>query len=132
MYNRDILVGILLSLGRTDVLIERVSNSTIGYRTRIRVVIRGDFEFLRAIERSLAQHDISSRVYEAESAGRPRPILRISGNINLFKLMALIPDYLPDSKGELKMFREVVNIVANKEHLTLDGFNRILEIRGMI
>ena len=46
--------------------------------------------------------------------------------------MALIPEYLPDSKGELEMFREIVNIVANKEHLTLDGFNRILELKGMI
>tara|TARA_Y100000004_G_C8847218_1_gene383150 strand:+ start:68 stop:466 length:399 start_codon:yes stop_codon:yes gene_type:complete len=132
MYNKDMLIGILLSLGRTDVLIERVDNSSIGYRTRIRIAIRGNLEFLAAIERSLAQHEIKSRVYETESAGRPRPILRISGNINLFKLMALIPEYLPDSKGELEMFREVVNIVANKEHLTLDGFNRILEIRGMI
>jgi|TARA_R100000482_G_C4979413_1_gene82601 hypothetical protein len=132
MYNKDMLIGILLSLGRTDVLIERVDNSSIGYRTRIRIAVRGNLEFLGAIERSLAQHEIKSRVYETESAGRPRPILRISGNINLFKLMGLIPDYLPDSKGELEMFREVVNIVANKEHLTLDGFNRILEIRGMI
>jgi hypothetical protein len=132
MYNKDMLIGILLSLGRTDVLIERVNNSSIGYRTRIRIAIRGNLEFLGAIERSLAQHEIKSRVYEMESAGRPRPILRISGNINLFKLMALIPDYLPDSKGELEMFREIVNIVANKEHLTLDGFNRILELKGMI
>ncbi len=132
MYNKDMLIGILLSLGRTDVLIERVNNSSIGYRTRIRIAIRGNLEFLKAIERSLMQHEIKAKVAEAESTGRPRPILRISGNINLFKLMDMIPEYLPDSKEEFKMFREIVNIVANKEHLTLDGFNRILQIKGMI
>ena len=67
MYNKDMLIGILLSLGRTDVLIERVNNSSIGYRTRIRIAIRGSLEVLGAIERRLAQHEIKSRVYEMES-----------------------------------------------------------------
>lgn len=132
MYSKDMIIGILLALGRPDILIERKNNANIGYRVRLRMCVRGSQKFLDAISRSLTQHDLVSFVKERESSGRPKPILTISGNLNLYKLMDFIPDYLPDCKGEFSKFKEVVNIVANKDHLTSEGFDKILQIKGLI
>lgn len=132
MYSKDMLVGVLLSLARTDVLVERKDSAAIGYRIRLRMSIRGDMAFLEAINRTLYQHEIKSSISDKESGGRPKPILRIGGNLNLYKVMALIPPYLPDCKNSLGQFREIVELVANKEHLQLEGFNKILELKGLI
>ena len=126
------LIGILVSLARTDVLIERKDSAAIGYRVRLRMSIRGEMEFLEAINRTLYQHEIKSSISEKESGGRPKPILRIGGNLNLYKTMNLIPPYIPDCKNSLNNFREIVDLVANKEHLQLEGFNKILELKGLI
>lgn len=132
MYSKDMLIGILVSLARTDVLVERKDSAAIGYRVRLRMSIRGEMEFLEAIHRTLYQHEIKSSISEKESGGRPKPILRIGGNLNLYKTMNLIPPYIPDCKNSLNSFREIVDLVANKEHLQLEGFNKILELKGLI
>ena len=59
MFSQENLEGIFLSLAKTEVSIERVDSSNIGYRVRLRVNLRSDSEqFLLGIKRSLLQHDI--------------------------------------------------------------------------
>ncbi len=125
------LIGILLSSGKLDFNIERASDSQIGYRVRIKIIIRAKEEFLRAVERTLLQHEITSSYKEKESKTRPKPILKIGGIKNLYKLTELVPD-LPDAKGEWKTFRELVELISENKHRTSSGLDRILEIKGVI
>jgi len=131
MYSKDMLVGILLSSGKLDFNIERASDSQIGYRVRIKIIIRAKEEFLRAVERTLLQHEITSSYKEKESKTRPKPILKIGGIKNLYKLTELVPD-LPDAKGEWETFRELVELISENKHRTSSGLDRILEIKGVI
>ena len=131
MYSKDMLIGILLSSGKLDFNIERASDSQIGYRVRIKIIIRAKEEFLRAVERTLLQHEITSSYTEKESKTRPKPILKIGGIKNLYKLTELVPD-LPDAKGEWETFRELVELISENKHRTSSGLDRILEIKGVI
>jgi hypothetical protein len=131
MYSKDMLVGILLSAGKLDFNIERAKDSQIGYRVRVKIILRAEESFLRAVERTLLQHEITSSYKEKESKTRPKPILKIGGIKNLYKLTELVPD-LPDAKGEWATFRELVELISENKHRTSSGLDRILEIKGLI
>ena len=131
MYSKDMLVGILLSAGKLDFNIERAKDSQIGYRVRVKIIFRAEESFLRAVERTLLQHEITSSYKEKESKTRPKPILKIGGIKNLYKLTELVPD-LPDAKGEWATFRELVELISENKHRTSSGLDRILEIKGVI
>tara|TARA_A200000159_G_scaffold164714_1_gene195700 strand:+ start:3301 stop:3696 length:396 start_codon:yes stop_codon:yes gene_type:complete len=131
MYSKDMLVGILLSAGKLDFNIERAEDSQIGYRVRVKMILRAEESFLRAVERTLLQHEITSSYKERESKTRPKPILKIGGIKNLYKLTELVPD-LPDAKGEWVTFRELVELISENKHRTSSGLDRILEIKGVI
>ena len=94
MYGRDVLNGILISIGNPEVNIVNSNKSKLGYRVRLRVCIRGDGVFLWGIHRSLLQHEIESNYKESEHSGRPKPILVISGLDNLSKLVGMMNDKL--------------------------------------
>lgn len=131
MYSKDMLIGILLGMSKCDIYIEKNDSSQIGYRIRLRVNLRGNKDFLIAVQRSLAQHQIESKFKEIEHKGRPRPILRIGGIKTLFKLMLLVPIELPDANNEWSTFRECVDIVSNGRHLQLEGLERLFELKGV-
>jgi hypothetical protein len=131
MYSKDMLIGILLGMSKCDIYIEKNDSSQIGYRIRLRVNLRGNKDFLIAVQRSLAQHQIESKFKETEHKGRPRPILRIGGIKTLFKLMLLVPIELPDANNEWATFRECVDIVSNGRHLQLEGLERLFELKGV-
>ena len=132
LFNNNQLVGILLSIAKPEVNVSRTSKLTIGYRVRIRVNIRGNEDFLLGIQRGLDKKTIDSIYKQKEHKSRPRPILSVSGMVNLYKLCKLIPDNLPDAKGVWPNFKEVVQLVDNGEHHTLEGLDRILQIKGEI
>ena len=46
MYSKDMLIGILLSLAKMDFNIERVSDSKMGYRIKMSLVLRAEKDFL--------------------------------------------------------------------------------------
>jgi len=131
MYSKDMLIGIMLGMSKTDIYLEKNDTSQIGYRVRLRINLRADSDFLLAIKRSLEQHQIDSKYKEAEHKGRPRPILRIGGIKTLFKLMQLVPEELPDANNEWTTFRECVDIVSNGRHLQLEGLERLFELKGI-
>ena len=98
MFSKENLEGIFLSLAKTEVSIERVDSSNIGYK-------------------------------QSEHKTRPRPILRIGGIKNLYKLCEIVSPELPDSKQEWKPFREAVSLVSNGEHLKLEGIEQLFRIK---
>ncbi len=131
MFSKDMLIGIILGMSKTDIYLDRNDKSQIGYRVRLRVNLRANAEFLLAIQRSLEQHQIGTTYKETEHKSRPKPILRIGGIKNLYKLCLLIPETLPDAKDEWVVFRKAVDIVANDRHLQLDGLEELFELKGV-
>lgn len=132
MYSKDMLIGILLSSAKPEIQIIKDSNSQIGYRVRLKINLRGKGQYLMAIRRTLSQHNISASFSTRESEARPRPILRVGGIKNIYKLCDLIPSGIPDRNDDWTSFAEAVNIVANNEHLTLEGLDNLFRIKGLI
>ena len=132
MYNKGQLQGILISIAKPEVHVARANNLQIGYRTRVRVNIRGSSEFLLGVQRTLKQSSIDSSYKEKEHKSRPRPILTIGGLVNIWKLCKLIPTDVPDAKNVWSNFKEVVSILDSGNHHTLEGLERILQIKGEI
>ena len=131
MYSKDMLTGIILSSFVLELRINKDKKLAIGYRTTVSLVARGNLEWLSAIKRSLLQHNITSKVNVKESKNRPSPLLRISSIKNLTKIKTLLKD-LPSRNFEINQFNELVDLVANKKHLTLNGFDTILKLKGVI
>lgn len=132
MFSKDMLIGILLSSSKVDFHIERTADSLMGYRVRLKLVVRADSIFLEGVSRSLAQHQIICSVKQKESKSRPKPILKIGGIKNLYKLTQLVPENLPHSKSEWVEFRELVELISNHKHKTSEGMERIFELKGVI
>ena len=132
MYNKGQMQGILLSIAKPEIHVSRAGNTNIGYRVKIRVNIRGSEGFLLGLQRSLGQKGIESSYKEKEHKSRPRPILSVGGIVNLWKLCALVPSKLPDAKNVWVDFKEVIELIDNGEHHTLEGLDRILELKGEI
>ena len=132
MFSHAQLEGILLSIAKPEIHISRANNTQIGYRVRIRVNFRGSKDFIYGLERTLNQKGLKCSVKDEEHKSRPRPILTIGGLVNLWKLCKLVPDDLPDAKNVWTTFKQVVEIIDNGEHHTLDGLDKILKLKGEI
>lgn len=129
MFNKDILIGILISSCKIDYKIENNSKAVLGKTIKLNLSLRATKEFLLAVERSLLQHGITSSLKEKESKTRPKPILKIRGLNNLLKITKLVPILLPDSKNEWILLRELVELISNKEHLKPDGLAKCLLLK---
>jgi hypothetical protein len=129
VFSKDAIAGILLSSSKMNLKIGVDERMQIGYNVRLRLVIRGKNEFVLALRRSLLQYQINTTYKEKENTKRPMPVLYIGGIKNLEKTERLVP-HLPDAKDEWGFFREAVEIISNKEHLTLKGLERLVEIKG--
>tara|TARA_R100000353_G_scaffold22862_1_gene20136 strand:- start:281 stop:664 length:384 start_codon:yes stop_codon:yes gene_type:complete len=126
------LIGIFIGLANCDIRIESNYRSNLGYQVKPRLQVRGEIDFLNALQRSLLQHNIVAKIKEKESTVRPKPILRITKISDLHKICEMIPQSLADARNQWAEFRTVIEIMNNKEHLTLDGLDRILIIKGLI
>jgi len=126
------LIGIFIGLANCDIRIESNYRSNLGYQVKPRLQVRGEIDFLNSLQRSLLQHNIVAKIKERESKIRPKPILRITKISDLHKICEMIPQSLADARNQWAEFRTVIEIMNNKEHLTLDGLDRILMIKGLI
>ena len=130
MFNKGQLTGILISIAKPEIHVSRADNTNIGYRVRVRVNFRGSEPFILCLQRTLEQKGITGRYKEKEHKSRPRPILSVGGMVNLWKLCNLVPNDLPDAKNVWINFKEVIEIMDNGEHHTLEGLDRILVLKG--
>lgn len=130
MYTKEQLIGIMLSLPKLEINVNRDDSTRIGYRVRLRVTMRGDSKMLKAIQRTLYMYEIESRYKEQEHKSRPRPILIITGKNNLDKLCELIPDNLPDVRDDWPKFREAVELFNKNLQHSLTGLERMIELKA--
>ncbi len=132
MLSKDELRGILLSLPTAEINISKDKNTNVGYRVRLRVSIRGQLKFLFAIRRSLLQHEIGSKINPMESKNRPRPVLYITGTSNLENLYESFSLHSNASNVNWNNFAHVLWMVRQDKHLTQNGLDNILKIKGLI
>jgi len=126
------IIGILIGIANCDIRIESNYRSNLGYQVKPRLQVRGEMTFLSDLQRSLLQYNIVAKIKEEESKLRPKPILRITKITDLQKICEMIPANLADAREQWEEFRTVINIMNNKEHLTLEGLDKILMIKGLI
>lgn len=128
MYSKDMIIGILLC-SKPVLHITVDERNDIGYSSKLRLYLRGEEEFCKALERSLLQHGITSTYKERESKARPKPVLFIGGIKNHYIINKMVNPLLPSIKNEWKEYTKAYNIMANKKHLTLEGLEELIEIK---
>tara|TARA_R100000329_G_scaffold30628_1_gene28302 strand:+ start:220 stop:618 length:399 start_codon:yes stop_codon:yes gene_type:complete len=129
MYSKETLAGIILSNATLQIQANKDLSYKLGYSLKIKVVLRGRPEYLEAIHRSLLQQQIDSTIRVVESKSRPKPILFISRISDLIRLQLLIPRNIPCNKFDRSVFERLIEMLYNKEHLTLKGLDEILKIK---
>ena len=130
MYSKEFIQGAFLSHGNPEVSVVR-NGTEIGYRVRVRVCLRGTEEFLLGIQRSLLQHEIDSHYKDEEHSARKKPILIISRLSEVMKLMNILPLDLP-ANANWDILAKTTFIILQKEHLTQDGLDKILKMKGVL
>ena len=132
MFNEDMIKGILCSIGRPELTIYRNDKKHIGYEIRIRVSVRADNEeFLVNVKDALQNLNINCKLKTSESKVRPKPILWISGIVNVVRVCELIST-MTTSKNGWSNFKEAANIIYRGEHQNQEGFDEILKLKGEI
>lgn len=132
MFPKQVLIGIIISKAVFEIRFSRSDKSKIGYSVLPSICIRGDEGFLLDIQRSLYQHQVKSLVKQQESKTRQKPIMRISGIKNTNKVIQMIPDSYSDANSSLSAYKGIILRLVNKEHLTLEGLESIMKIRGIL
>lgn len=130
MLTREQLQGVLLSNPRAEFSLTYDERHSVGYAIKLGVHFRGKREFLVAVQRSLLQQEIPSKLKERESKTRAKPILSVRGIKNCYKLCELVPN-LPDAKGQWEVFRRVVIICSRGEHQTQSGLDELFQLKGV-
>lgn len=130
MYSKEFMHGAFLSHGNPEVSVVR-NGTEIGYRVRVRICLRGRKEFLLGIQRSLLQHEIESKYKDEEHSGRKKPILIVSKLSEVMKLINMLPLDLP-SNSDWDTLTKTTFIVSQKAHLTQQGLDTILEMKGVL
>jgi len=130
VYSKEFIQGAFLSHGNPEVSIVR-NGTEIGYRVRIRICLRGSKDFLLGMQRSLLQHEIDSKYKEEEHSARRKPILIVSKLSEVMKLINMLPLNLP-SNADWDILAKTTFMVMQKEHLTQDGLDKILKMKGVL
>jgi len=130
MFTREQLQGIMLAMAKPEVSVYRDDRQSLGYAIRLGVHFRANEDFLLAVHRSLLQHEVTSKVKDVESKTRPRPILSVGGKLNCYKLVQLLPK-LP-TYNDWEIFNQVLDICIEDKHTTRKGFDKILELKGLL
>jgi len=130
VFSREELAGIFLSIPTAEVSVVKANNMATGYRVRLRICIRGKLEYLQAIQRSLLQSEIECVIKEKENKQRPKPILIISDKKSMERVLALVPH--KPSNVNWHVFDEIFVLYMWQRHLTQEGLDEILELKGVL
>jgi hypothetical protein len=128
---KEQLQGILLSLAKTEITVNRNESNIVGYTVRLRIHFRSNLEFLTVIQRTLLQYGIECLLKETESKVRPRPILYVGKLHYINKLIDIVPK-LPDHHNQWDGFKLATKIVLEGNHHTQEGIDDILRIKGVL
>ena len=125
------LLGAILAKGRPSWAILNDGRYESGYYPRFKITIsHPSIDLLEALQRELKQQAIHSRI------SKPR----VSYELTIRKLKDQIElvDYMKRKSpiwfkvGKWATFVEALEIVKNKEHLTQDGMDKLMILKGLI
>ena len=128
-----ILLGAILAAGRPNFDILGDGRYATGYNVRLKFSMsHKSLEFLEEIERQLMQQSISCSIYKRGNT----QTLHILKKRDLLRLA----EWLRETKGgeywlgigKWKTFLDVVDIYNNKEHLTQEGMDKLMKMKGLI
>ena len=129
MFTKEQLQGILLSLAKTEITIQRQESRDVGFAVRFAVHFRANnIEFVEALHRTLLQYQIENNLRPEESKTRKHPILSVRKIESLLKLIDLVP-LLPDTLNQWDNFSQALEIVEHGGHLNQDGIEEIIELK---
>lgn len=127
------LVGMLFAYCRNTITIVKSEQTKFGYKILLSSSIRSDFPTLEAIQRTLYQNNIESKLIPEESKSYPKPVLKITKIKNLHRLFTFVVGYQPHLPPDILTswaeFGEVMTLIMNRQHYTTNGFDRIVEIK---
>jgi hypothetical protein len=130
--SREQLQGVLLASARPELTIYRNEKKNLGYEVRARVFFRADSAaYLQYIQAALEEENVTSQFRLIESKVRPKPVLWVSGIVNLITLSRLVPDY-PDAKNRWDYFKLALETIYEGEHNTQEGLDKLLQLKGIL
>lgn len=130
------LLGTLLSRGRPKWLIIKRPRTSLGYAVQTQFQIRHQsLEFLLCIQRELDQKEIGSKIIGHQEWQRTK---HYTLNIGKRKDQYSLVDYLVRVSpielnfGRWPTYLEAIEIIRNREHLTQDGMDKLMILKGLI
>ena len=127
------LVGMLFAYCRNTITIVKSEQTKFGYKILLSSSIRSDLPTLEAIQRTLYQNNIESKLIPKESKSYPKPVLKITKIKNLHRLFTFVvkhqPPLPPDILIHWEEFGGVIKLIMNRQHYTTNGFDSIVRIK---
>tara|TARA_R110000744_G_scaffold193007_1_gene312050 strand:- start:1149 stop:1541 length:393 start_codon:yes stop_codon:yes gene_type:complete len=130
MFPKQTVIGIFVAKAVPQIKINRSDSSRIGYAVVPSILIRSNIKFLKDIKVSLSHLQIESKITDVESNTRPSPLLVVSGE-SMRTLNKLIPDFYSSNK-DWQQFKIILSMMERKEHLTLNGLETIMTMKGIL
>ena len=120
MLDRNMVIGIFLAKGNFIAKIEPSETTAIGYHIRMQANISfRTYDMQKAFSRALNMYGMPHSLQGS--------LVRL-GKKSAFIAAELIPDTLHYLNPKLTTFKMVMDLVEDKEHKTLEGLNKIIEI----
>tara|TARA_R110001592_G_scaffold95358_1_gene274802 strand:+ start:4439 stop:4855 length:417 start_codon:yes stop_codon:yes gene_type:complete len=132
MLSKGMLLGIILGRANFVTDIYRNDNSLVGYSIKVVTKVRGEHSLLSMLQDTLSLYGISASIKLKETKNRPRPILTITGIKNNYELFDMIPQHLIPTQTTTLQHYNLIQMLYLKEHLTLEGIETIMQMRGIL
>ena len=124
----------MYGLAKNSIVITDSNQTKFGYKITLFTSVRGKEDLVKAIQRTLLQFNIDSKVFMKESKSRPKPLLKISRLENLRNLC----DFMIESSlhetimGDWYSFHEAIQLMESGKHYTTKGFDKMLRLKGLM
>ena len=124
----------MYGLAKNSIVITDSNQTKFGYKITLFTSIRGNKELVNAIQRTLLQFDIESKVFMKESKSRPKPLLKISRLENLRNLCDFMMESSlhEDIMADWYSFSNAIRLMELGKHYTTKGFDEMLRIKGIM
>jgi len=130
------LLGTVLARGRPKWHLRKTTLYNLGYAVQTMFHIRHQsLEFLLRIQRELDQQEIKSKIRGHENWQRSKHYTLVIGKR---KDQYSLVDYLLRVSpielnfGKWPTYLEAIEIIRNREHLTQDGMDKLMILKGLI
>jgi len=130
MYNKDILIGILLAKAVPNIRISDDEKTNCGYKVEPYVHIGGSKEFLDNVSRTLLQHGVNVKYASRYDRFTKSSRLTIRKVTNLSIIIDLITGY--HANHDWEWFKESISLIKQRKHLSSHGVAEIMKLKGVL